>query len=89
MTGDRLPFADPLDVDTDLHRRLREDVDSLVRMGISLKEAHTELEKLYIEKVVSMCRGNRTRASKMLGMHRNTLNKKIELYGLNGNHSES
>jgi DNA-binding protein Fis len=58
-------------------------------MGISLKEAHTELEKLYIEKVVSMCRGNRTRASKMLGMHRNTLNKKIELYGLNGNHSES
>jgi len=89
VTGDRLPFADPLDVDTDLHRRLQEDVDSLIRMGITLKEAQAEVEKLYLQKVVFMCRGNRTRASKMLGMHRNTLNKKIEQYGLNDENAGS
>jgi len=89
LAPDRLPFEDPLDMDQDLHARLGDVVDSLVRMGITLKEASGELEKLYIERVLRRCRGNRTRGARQLGMHRNTLNRKIEQYGLNGDPNAS
>ena len=39
----------------------------------SLKEATLAFEKDFIEKVVSKAGGNKAKAAKMLGIHRNTL----------------
>ncbi len=41
-----------------------------------------EVEKLHIESVLGSCDGNQVRASEVLGIHRNTLRKKIAEYGL-------
>jgi len=46
--------------------------------GMSL----ADVEKRYIERTLSDCNGNRTRAAKVLGIGRNTLNRKIKQYGL-------
>ncbi len=41
-----------------------------------------EVEKKYIARTLADCGGNRTRAAKVLGIGRNTLNRKIKQYGL-------
>jgi DNA-binding NtrC family response regulator len=84
VAGDRLPFGDVFRDDKDLNGHLRVLVERLVRMGITLRETQSEIERLYIERTLSACEGNRSRAAKRLGMHRNTLNSKVEQYGLNG-----
>lgn len=86
MTGTRLPFGDPFVDDASLNGHLKEMVDSLVRLGITLKETQSEIERLYIARTLVACEGNRSKTARKLGMHRNTLNSKIEQYGLNGEH---
>jgi len=81
---ERLPFGDPFLENRDLNDHLRRLVEKLVSLGISLKEAQDEVEKLFIERTLSSCQGNRSRAARRLGMHRNTLNARMDKYGLNG-----
>jgi DNA-binding NtrC family response regulator len=80
----RLPFGDPFIENKDLNGHLREIVDLLIRLGITLKETQGEIERLYIERTLATCDGNRSKAAKKLGMHRNTLNAKIDQHGANG-----
>lgn len=80
----RLPFGDPLASDGTLHGRLEELVGDLVKMGITLKEASAEVEKLYIQRTLRACHWNRSQAARRLGIHRNTLNAKIEQHGVDG-----
>ena len=77
-----MPFADPLAPEGTLHVRLRDVVCELVKYGISLKDASGEVEKLYIQLTMASCNNNRTKAAKRLGIHRNTLNAKIEQHKL-------
>ena len=63
MSAERLPFGDPFAEDTTLNGHLREIVDGLVRLGITLKEAESEIERLYIERTLAACDGNRSRAA--------------------------
>ncbi len=84
MSAERLPFDDPFVVNKDLNGHLKDMVNTLYRMGITLKETQSEIERLYIAKTLIACDGNRSRAARRLGMHRNTLNTKIEQYNLNG-----
>ena len=79
-----MPFGDPLAEDSSLNGNLRKMIEDLVRLGITLKEAQAEVERLYIERTLQLCDRNRSKAARKLGMHRNTLNTKIEQYGLNG-----
>ena len=44
--------------------------------------AQSEFEKKYIRQVMTQARGNQSQAARMLGMHRNTLSRKLEEYGL-------
>lgn len=81
---ERLPFGDPFLENRDLNDHLRRLVEKLVSLGISLREAQDEVEKLFIERTLAGCQGNRSRAARRLGMHRNTLNQRIDKYGLNG-----
>lgn len=57
-------------------------VNQLVERGILYEEAAAEFEKRFIKKVLDNHRGNQSRTAQALGMHRNTLSRKIELYKL-------
>lgn len=57
-------------------------VNQLVERGILYEEAAAEFEKRFIKKVLDNHRGNQSRTAQALGMHRNTLSRKIEIYKL-------
>ncbi|HKW98986.1 MAG TPA: helix-turn-helix domain-containing protein [Bryobacteraceae bacterium] len=59
-------------------------VDHLLESGFFLEEAVEILEKNLIARAVERTDGNRCAASKLLGIHRNTLQRKIIEYQLDG-----
>jgi Fis family transcriptional regulator, factor for inversion stimulation protein len=65
---------------------VKEQLEALVGMmvdrGILLEEALTEFEKKFIKRVLEHAKGNQCRAAKILGIHRNTLSRKITAYHL-------
>lgn len=58
---------------------MREALESLVAemldKGITLNEARTELERRFLQRALTLTGGNRSRAARKLGMHRNTLGR--------------
>ncbi len=66
---------------------MKDQLESLIGMmverGILLEEAVTEFEKKFIKRVLERSDGNQCRAAKVLGIHRNTLSRKIGEYRLN------
>jgi len=54
----------------------------MVERGILFEEAVTEFEKRFIKRVLDHANGNQSRAAKVLGIHRNTLSRKIDAYKL-------
>jgi DNA-binding NtrC family response regulator len=59
-------------------------VAEMIERHIYLDEAVGEFEKKFIQTALSKTRGNQTKAAEVLGLHRNTLNRKIALHKLNG-----
>lgn len=57
-------------------------VIELVDRGVPFSAAQVEFEKKYIRKVLERTRGNQSQAARLLGMHRNTLSRKLEEYQL-------
>ena len=57
-------------------------VDHLVGNGFFLEEVVELLEKTLIERTLKCTGGNRSAASKLLGIHRNTLQRKMVEYHL-------
>ena len=61
---------------------MKEQLDSLinemVERGISFEEAVGEFEKRFIRRVLEMNNGNQSKAAQNLGIHRNTLRRKID-----------
>jgi len=57
-------------------------IGQMVDRGILFPEAVTEFEKKFIKRVLDRSRGNQSRAARVLGIHRNTLSRKIGLYKL-------
>ncbi len=62
-------------------------VDEMITRGILFDEAVKEFEKKFILQVVSRHNNNLSKAADELGIHRNTLSKRIGEYanGTNGN----
>jgi Fis family transcriptional regulator len=54
----------------------------MVERGILLEEAVMEFEKKFIKRVLERSNGNQCRAAKVLGIHRNTLSRKVDQYKL-------
>ena len=52
-------------------------VDEMVTKGVRFEDANREFEKRFITHVLSKADGNLCRAADLLGMHRNTLSRKI------------
>jgi Fis family transcriptional regulator, factor for inversion stimulation protein len=57
-------------------------VQYLLSGNIYLQQAIELLERSMIERALQTSDGNRSEASKQLGIHRNTLQKKLLIYGL-------
>ena len=57
-------------------------VGQMVERGIQFDEAINEFEKKFIKRVLDRSRGNQSRAARLLGIHRNTLSRKIGIYKL-------
>ena len=57
-------------------------VSQMVERGILFDEAVGEFEKRFIKRVLDRAEGNQCQAAKVLGIHRNTLSRKIDEYKL-------
>jgi DNA-binding protein Fis len=57
-------------------------VVQMVERGILFDEAVGEFEKRFIKRVLERADGNQSRAAEVLGIHRNTLSRKIVEYKL-------
>jgi len=54
----------------------------MVDRGILFDEAVGEFEKRFIKRILERADGNQCRAARMLGIHRNTLSRKLGEYKL-------
>jgi DNA-binding NtrC family response regulator len=52
-------------------------VQELFSKGIRFEDARLELERVYIERALESAAGSVSRAADLLGMHRNTLARKL------------
>jgi DNA-binding NtrC family response regulator len=59
-------------------------VDYLMKSGLFLEQAVEILEKSMIERALQETGANQSEASKMLGIHRNTLQRKMVAYDIDG-----
>ncbi len=67
---------------TPMRETLEHLVDEMVAKGIRYDDAQREFEKRFIARVLAKVDGNLCRAADLLGMHRNTLSRKMVEYRL-------
>ena len=67
-----------------MKEKLESLVTEMIDRRIYLGEALGEFEKKFIQSALTKTGGNQTRAAQVLGVHRNTLNRKIVQHKLNG-----
>ena len=60
-----------------MREQLERLIDEMVSRGIRYPEAQREFERRFIIKVLNTSNGSLSRASEVLGIHRNTLSRKI------------
>ena len=65
---------------TPLRDQLERLVEEMVTKGIRYDDAQREFEKKFISHVLVKADGNLGKAADLLGMHRNTLSRKIGEY---------
>lgn len=65
---------------------MKEQLDAIIQQfvekGIRYDVASQDFERKYITRVLERSRGNQSRAARLLGIHRNTLSRKIAEYNL-------
>ena len=60
--------------------RLERLVEEMVDRDVQFSDAVREFEKRFISKVLGCCDGSVTKTAEALGMHRNTLARKMDEY---------
>lgn len=60
-----------------MNEKLQKLVDEMVERGIRFPEATREFEKRFISRVLADSDGNLSKAADALGIHRNTLSRKM------------
>jgi len=63
-----------------MRERLESLIDEMLDGQILLEEAVNEFEKLYILKALERHKHHLTQTAKVLGIHRNTLSKRVAVY---------
>jgi Fis family transcriptional regulator, factor for inversion stimulation protein len=64
--------------------RLEQLVAEMVDRGIRYEDAQREFQKQFIACVVAKCEGNLSKAAGLLGVHRNTLTRKVHELKIKG-----
>ena len=62
--------------------RLHKVIAEMLESGIRMTQAVSEVERQFILAALEKTRGNRSLAARSLGIHRNTLNHKIQTHKL-------
>ena len=57
-------------------------ITRMIEHGIQYPEAVAEFEKRFIQRMLERNNGNHSKAAKALGIHRNTLSRKVEVLAL-------
>ena len=65
-----------------LREQLERLIDDMVTRGVRYDDAQREFEKRFIQHVLARTEGNLCKAADALGMHRNTLSRKMTEYRL-------
>ena len=60
-----------------MHEKLERLVEEMVSRGIRFGDAQREFEKRFISQVLAKVDGNLSKAAEVLGIHRNTLSRKM------------
>ena len=60
-----------------MREQLERLVDEMVAKGVRFEDAQREFEKKFIAQVLSKAEGNVCKAADVLGIHRNTLSRKM------------
>lgn len=60
-----------------MNEKLQKLVDEMVERGVRFPEATREFERRFISRVVANSDGNLSKAADELGIHRNTLSRKM------------
>ena len=68
-----------------MREQLERLIDEMVTKGVRYDDAQREFEKKFIAQVLVQAEGNLGRAADLLGMHRNTLSRKMSEYRLKRN----
>ena len=63
-----------------ISERLDKLVDEMVERGVQFDDAIHEFEKRFISRVLGCCDGSLTKSAGTLGIHRNTLTRKMGEY---------
>jgi DNA-binding NtrC family response regulator len=63
-----------------ISERLQKLVEDMVDKGVQFDDAVKEFEKRFIARVLGCCDGSLTKAADTLGIHRNTLTRKMDEY---------
>ena len=63
-----------------IHTRLENLIDEMLEGHILLDEALSEFEKLYIKKALARHKQHLSKTAVVLGIHRNTLAKRVATY---------
>jgi DNA-binding NtrC family response regulator len=63
-----------------ISERLERLVEEMVDRSVQFEDAVHEFEKRFIARVLKQCDGSLTRTADALGMHRNTLTRKMGEY---------
>jgi DNA-binding NtrC family response regulator len=63
-----------------ISERLQKLVEEMVDRGVKFEDAVRELEKRFIVRVLGLSDGSLTKAADALGIHRNTLTRKMGEY---------
>ncbi len=63
-----------------LRTRLEALIEEMLDGQIMLDEARDEFEKLYIQKALARHKNHLSRTASILGIHRNTLSKRVAVY---------
>ena len=63
-----------------ISERLEKLVEEMVDKGVRFEDAVREFEKRFIGRVLGRCDGSLTKTADALGIHRNTLTRKMGVY---------
>jgi Fis family transcriptional regulator, factor for inversion stimulation protein len=57
-------------------------INQMIEQGVAYEDAVSEFEKRFIRRVLEKNHGNQFKAAQELGIHRNTLSRKVDDYKL-------